>query len=327
MIQKTGSIHVYFQRNKGHLAGVILCSILAGMGETMWAFVFQKIGELPGDMTKAAILRLAGILLFTVFYYAVSQNACAYFRRTFLKRINIQLKRGVFDAVLDQDMIQFTSNNSGMYLSILNNDVTNLENNYFAKIPEIIQQSFVFLGCLAVLCYYDGRVAGMVLLTVWIPVAVPFLFGNVISEAEGRFYRNLEQYTGKLKDFFGGFEVIQCFQIGKETKELFGSCVKDVEESRYHSRFCASSGEVFALSLTYGTLFFQILFCAWTAAKGKISANAMLSILYLLSSINNPVQNAVQAFLSVKSARPNVEKVEKLLAKPKKRTHPSVDRK
>ena len=275
MIQKTGSIHVYFQRNKGHLAGVILCSILAGMGETMWAFVFQKIGELPGDMTKAAILRLAGI--------------------------NIQLKRDVFDAVLDQDMIQFTSNNSGMYLSILNNDVTNLENNYFAKIPEIIQRSFVFLGCLAVLCSYDGRVA-----------------------AEGRFYRNLEQYTGKLKDFFGGFEVIQCFQIGKETEELFGSCVKDVEESRYHSRFCESSGEVFALSLTYGTLFFQILFCAWTAAKGKVSANAMLSILYLLSSINNPVQNAVQAFLSVKSAGPNVEK---LLAKPKKRTHPSVDRK
>lgn len=204
MIQKTGSIHVYFQRNKGHLAGVILCSILVGMGETMWAFVFQKIGELPGDMTKAAILRLAGILLFTVFYYAVSQNACAYFRRTFLKRINIQLKRDVFDAVLDQDMIQFTSNNSGMYLSILNSDVTNLENNYFAKIPEIIQQSFVFLGCLAVLFCYDSRVAGMVLMTVWIPVAVPFLFGKQISKAEGRVYRSLEQYTGKLKDFFGG---------------------------------------------------------------------------------------------------------------------------
>ena len=96
-----------------------------GNGGNDVAFVFQKIGELPGDMTKAAILRLAGILLFTVFYYAVSQNACAYFRRTFLKRINIQLKRDVFDAVLDQDMIQFTSNNSGMYLSILNNDVTN----------------------------------------------------------------------------------------------------------------------------------------------------------------------------------------------------------
>ena len=256
MIQKTGSIHVYFQRNKGHLAGVILCSILAGMGETMWAFVFQKIGELPGDMTKAAILRLAGILLFTVFYYAVSQNACAYFRRTFLKRINIQLKRDVFDAVLDQDMIQFTSNNSGMYLSILNSDVQ-IWRITFCEDSGDYSAELVFLGCLAVLCYYDGRVAGMVLLTVWIPVAVPFLFGKRISEAEGRFYRSLERYTGKLKDFFGGFEVIQCFQIGKETEELFGSCVKDVEESRYHSRFCASSGEVFALSLTYGTCFFR----------------------------------------------------------------------
>ena len=209
-------------------------------------------------------------------------------------------------------MIQFTSNNSGTYLSVLNNDVTNLENNYFAKIPEIIQQSFIFLGCLAVLFCYDGRVAGMVLLTVWIPVAVPFLFGKRISEAEGRFYRSLERYTGKLKDFFGGFEVIQSFQIEKETEAIFGSCVKDVEESRYHARFCESSSEVFALSLTYGTLFFQILFCAWMAVKGNIPANAMLSILYLLSSIHNPVQNAVQAILSVKAARPNVEKVEKV---------------
>lgn len=237
MIQKTGSIHVYFQRNKGHLAGVILCSILVGMGETMWAFVFQKIGELPGDMTKAAILRLA------------------------------------------------------------------------------------------VLFCYDSRVAGMVLMTVWIPVAVPFLFGKQISKAEGRVYRSLEQYTGKLKDFFGGFEVIQSFQIEKETEAIFGNYVKDVEESRYHARFCESSGEVLALSLTYGTLFVQILFCAWMAAKGNIPANAMLSILYLLSSINNPLQNAVQAILSVKAAGPNVEKVEKLWNNLKKPSHPSSDRK
>ena len=46
-----------------------------GNGGNDVAFVFQKIGELPGDMTKAAILRLAGILLFTVFYYAV-QSEC-----------------------------------------------------------------------------------------------------------------------------------------------------------------------------------------------------------------------------------------------------------
>ena len=79
--------------------------------------------------------------------------------------------------------------------------------------------------------------------------------------------------------------------------------------------------------MTYGTLFFRFYSVPGWLQKEKISANAMLSILYLLSSINNPVQNAVQAFLSVKSARPNVEKVEKLLAKPEKRTHPSVDRK
>ncbi len=118
-------------------------------------------------------------------------------------------------------MIQFTSNNSGMYLSILNNDVTNLENNYFAKIPEIIQRSFVFLGCLAVLLllrWPGGRYGSAD--SVDTGCSTVFIW-KCDFEAEGRFYRNLEQYTGKLKDFFGGFEVIQCFQIGKETEELF----------------------------------------------------------------------------------------------------------
>lgn len=115
----------------------------------------------------------------------------------------------------------------------------------------------------------------MVLLTVWIPVAVPFLFGKRISEAERRFYRSLERYTGKLKDFFGGFEVIKSFQIEKETEVIFGSCVKDVEESRYHSRFCESSGEVFALSLTYGTLFFRFYSApGWLQRKHTGKCNA-----------------------------------------------------
>ena len=220
MIQKTGSIHVYFQRNKGHLVGVILCSILAGMGETMWAFVFQKIGELPGDMTKAAYFETGeGFFCLLFFIYAVSQNACAYFRRTFLKRINIQLKREVFDAVLDQDMIQFTSNNSGMYLSILNNDVTNLENNYFAKIPEILQNGFVFLTCAGVLCYYDVRIVCLVILTALLPVAVPFLIGEKLSQKTKALYEELENYNRKLKDWMGGFEVIHSFQVEDEVKK------------------------------------------------------------------------------------------------------------
>ena len=75
MIQKTGSIHVYFQRNKGHLAGVILCSILAGMGETMWAFVFQKIGELPGDIDKGSDFE-TGRDSFVYCFLLCSQSEC-----------------------------------------------------------------------------------------------------------------------------------------------------------------------------------------------------------------------------------------------------------
>lgn len=278
----------------------------------LWSFLFEQASGFAGGTVDTTIQQLCLSVGLCMLHFVVSQQLMFYFQRRLLKQINTQLKQDVFHALMKKGVAKFTEKNSAVYLSVLNNDVTNLENNYFAKIPEIIQQTFIFLGCLAVLCCYDVRVADMVLVTVWIPVVVPFLLGHRISGAEGRFYQSLEQYTWKLKDFFGGFEVIQSFQIETETKALFGSCVKDVEESHCHSRFWESSCEVLSLSLTYGTLFFQILCCAWMAAKGKILANAMLSILYLLSSINNPVQNAVRAILSVKAARPNVEKVEKL---------------
>lgn len=42
-----------------------------------------------------------------------------------------------------------------------------------------------FFGCLAVLSCYDGRVAGMVLLTVWIPVAVPLCLERGSQFCEG----------------------------------------------------------------------------------------------------------------------------------------------
>ena len=67
-----------------------------------------------------------------------------YFQRRLLKQINTQLKQDVFHALMKKGVAKFTEKNSAVYLSVLNNDVTNLENNYFAKIPEILKMDLYF---------------------------------------------------------------------------------------------------------------------------------------------------------------------------------------
>ena len=73
------------------------------------------------------------------------------------------------------------------------------------------QNGFVFLTCAGVLCYYDVRIVCLVILTALLPVAVPFLIGEKLSQKTKALYEELENYNRKLKDWMGGFEVIHRF--------------------------------------------------------------------------------------------------------------------
>ena len=76
-----------------------------------------------------------------------------------------------------------------------------------------------FLTCAGVLCYYDVRIVCLVILTALLPVAVPFLIGEKLSQKTKALYEELENYNRKLKDWMGGFEVIHSFQVEDEVKK------------------------------------------------------------------------------------------------------------
>ena len=235
-----------------------------------------------------------------------------YFQRRLLKQINTQLKQDVFHALMKKGVAKFTEKNSAVYLSVLNNDVTNLENNYFAKIPEILQNGFVFLTCAGVLCYYDVRIVCLVILTALLPVAVPFLIGEKLSQKTKALYEELENYNRKLKDWMGGFEVIHSFQVEDEVKKLFAKSVEDVEKRRYEGRQYQNPYGILTLLLTYLILSIQLVVSAYLVFIGSISERMLLSIFYLISSVNNPIREIAYLLLDVKAAIPNARKVETL---------------
>ena len=195
---------------------------------------------------------------------------------------------------------------------MLNNDVTNLENNYFAKIPEILQNGFVFLTCAGVLCYYDVRIVCLVILTALLPVAVPFLIGEKLSQKTKALYEELENYNRKLKDWMGGFEVIHSFQVEDEVKKRFAKSVEDVEKRRYDGRRYQNPYGILTLLLTYLILSIQLVVSAYLVFIGSISERMLLSIFYLISSVNNPIREIAYLLLDVKAAIPNARKVETL---------------
>lgn len=305
-------VHGYFGRNKGILTGFVIFSIMSGTSYMLWSFLFEQASGFAGGTVDTSIQQLCLSAGLCLLYFVVSQQLMFYSQRRLLKQINTQLKQDVFHALMKKGVAKFTEKNSAVYLSVLNNDVTNLENNYFAKIPEILQNGFVFLTCAGVLCYYDVRIVCLVILTALLPVAVPFLIGEKLSQKTKALYEELENYNRKLKDWMGGFEVIHSFQVEDEVKKRFAKSVEDVEKRRYEGRRYQNPYGILTLLLTYLILSIQLFVSAYLVFTGSISERMLLSIFYLISSVNNPIREIAYLLLDVKAAIPNARKVETL---------------
>lgn len=311
-------VHGYFGRNKGILTGFVIFSIMSGTSYMLWSFLFEQASGFAGGTADTSIQQLCLSAGLCLLYFVVSQQLMFYFQRRLLKQINTQLKQDVFHALMKKGVAKFTEKNSAVYLSVLNNDVTNLENNYFAKIPEILQNGFVFLTCAGVLCYYDVRIVCLVILTALLPVAVPFLIGEKLSQKTKALYEELENYNRKLKDWMGGFEVIHSFQVEDEVKKRFAKSVEDVEKRRYEGRRYQNPYGILTLLLTYLILSIQLVVSAYLVFIGSISERMLLSIFYLISSVNNPIREIAYLLLDVKAAIPNARKVETLFKEDRK---------
>ena len=306
------SINFYFRRNKVTLVSLFIFSIMSGTSYMLWSFLFEQASGFAGGTADTSIQKLclsAGVCLV---YFVVSQQMMFYFQRRLLKQINTQLKQDVFHALMKKGVAKFTEKNSAVYLSVLNNDVANLENNYFAKIPEILQNGFVFLTCAGVICYYDVRIVCLVILTALLPVAVPFLIGEKLSQKSKALYEELENYNRKLKDWMGGFEVIHSFQVEDEVKKRFAKSVEEVEKRRYEGRRYQNPYGILTVLLTYLILSIQLFVSAYLVFTGSISEWMLLSIFYLISSVNNPIREIAYLLLDVKAAIPNARKIEAL---------------
>lgn len=311
-MQKRIFVHGYFGKNKGILTGFVIFSIMSGTSYMLWSFLFEQASGFAGGTVDTSIQQLCLSAGLCLLYFVVSQQLMFYFQRRLLKQINTQLKQDVFHALMRKGEAKFTEKNSAVYLSVLNNDVVNLENNYFAKIPEILQNGFVFLTCTGVLCYYDVRIVCLVILTALLPVAVPFLIGEKLSKKSKELYEELENYNRKLKDWMGGFEVIHSFQVEDEVKKRFAKSVEDVEKRRYEGRRYQNPYGILTLLLTYLILSIQLFVSAYLVFTGSISERMLLSIFYLISSVNNPIREIAYLLLDVKAAIPNARKVEAL---------------
>lgn len=232
----------------------------------------------------------------------------------FCKRCSVDLKNAVIDKITTMDFNSFTANNSAKYVSIINNDVKVLTNNYYGIIPHIIYSFFTSISAAVTLFYFSPLLAVVSIVLGIFPLLIPILLKNRLKKRQNKYMEALERYNVYIRDIFSGFEALVSFGAGHFVRKAHAEENSATEEcnlrlKKLKAKSAACSRGIYMLVL----LFNQLLAVALVIAQ-KMTLGSMMAAIQIMNFVVMPIQWGINGYSTLTAARAVVSRVEDLLA-------------
>lgn len=235
------------------------------------------------------------------------------FKNIYTKKVITTIKKEVFCNLLEKNFKSFFKEDTSEYISILNNDVLILEQDYINNIFDIIYKCICFILATIVLIKINIYIAIVIYITSIFPLITPFIFSEILSKNKEKYSQDSSFFTKKIKDFFQGFEVIKTFNIEEKIRGEFNGAVTKMEHAKYRANTLVDFTEVLAQNLGFMIYFCMYIVCAYLLIDSKITYGSLIAIIQLSGYIVTPVVSMSSKLSRVKSAKKIKDKIDDLL--------------
>lgn len=293
-----------------------MCVLLfstAGIMSVFLATIVQKMVDTSVDKNIIQfyhVMILAVLFIIINFLIAILRG---FFRAKYLKNVMFSLNHDLFKGIFSKTVKDFNQENSSAYLSIFNNDLKIIENNYFDNLLTIVSDLSQFIICLIAVFSFQFSLAIIVIIINIIAIFVPILFGKVLSKKQIISTQKYSQLNIKIKDFFNSFELIKCFQITHQIIHQFDNVANEYETSMQNYRYDEGIISGFSTLSSLGVSVMTTLISLYFVIINKITIGEMLAITQLVNNIANPLGRLSNELPLLKSIKPIEDKIEKYL--------------
>ncbi|MCL1949270.1 MAG: ABC transporter ATP-binding protein/permease [Turicibacter sp.] len=250
------------------------------------------------DLFGLIYLSLIFIIIFFVTMWAYSKMSVYSSFKT-----QLSLKTTVFDSIMNLSIDEFGNENSAKFISVLNNDIKLINDNYIQNILEVIK--FVISGVLAFvsIAILSPINAIIALILSSFPLIMPFLLGGKLAETNILHMEKLGKLNERIKDYLMGFEVIKTFAIEARIKKIFDSSAYEAEQARYAAGKVSVQLGAITGTMIVATQFFTYLVAGYFVLQGTITIGAVIAIVGLTNSIAQPIQFITHNIAGIKSTK------------------------
>ena len=210
-------------------------------------------------------------------------------RASFVSKLNKNIIKSVrqdaFEKIINMDIVEFQKNYGSDFISILNNDVAILEENYFTPIYDSVTSVLMIVASFIMLIRLDKTLALVGLVLSIISITLPKITQKKAIESQKNVSEDYETFSRKTKDYFQGFSVVKSFNILGEIKKEFKEYNDYLENSRY--KYSKVQGMTVAISY-FGNVGMYIAMLAigvYLAIKGKTTLGTAMGAAQLTNNL------------------------------------------
>lgn len=211
--------------------------------------------------------------------------------------------------ILTRDPVYFESKDKASYISLFNNDLKFIEENYLFSVDWIISNLVLLLVCLAYGFTINIEITMIIFVFGIIVMVISKFISSLSSNENEKYMKSLNSYNEILNDGFYGYKTLLSFNKTGHFLRKFGQRTKDNEKIHEKSLFLNSSRisviNISSMILQTFLMLLSALFVYW----GKIEAFYFPVLLSLMNIIIWPMQEIADSYGNIISTRKIRERI------------------
>lgn len=300
----------YIKPYKKRLAAAVVCIIMAAGANLYLPWIIKDMIDdvlMSKDMLMLNLIA-AGILvvMFTrgVFYYGQS-----YLVSYVGQRVIIDVRSVLFRKFQKMPLSYYDKQQTGTVMSYITNDVSAMQSAIVDNLIELVTESSILIGSLAMMIYLDWKLSLLTLMTIPLVGFAMKIFGRKLKRSSTVIQERAAEITSLLQESISAIRVVKSFV--RETYEI-----KRFEEQNWKN-FQAAMKNVKLSSLLTPTVEFlaaiAVTFIVWfggyEVVNEVITAGELVAFLTYAVNLANPVKRLSRVYAAIQRAMAAADRV------------------
>lgn len=300
----------YIKPYTRRLALAVVCIIMAAGANLYLPWIIKDMIDdvlMSKDMVMLNLIAV-GILvvMFTrgVFYYGQS-----YLVSYVGQRVIIDVRSVLFRKFQRMPLSYYDKQQTGTVMSYITNDVAVMQSAIVDNLIELVTESSILIGSLAMMIYLDWKLSLLTLMTIPLVGFAMKIFGRKLKSSSTVIQERVAEITSLLQESISAIRVVKSFV--RESYEI-----KRFEEQNWRN-FQAAMKNVKLTSLLTPTVEFlaaiAVTFIVWfggyEVVNGVITAGELVAFLTYAVNLANPVKRLSRVYAAIQKAMAAADRV------------------